>query len=158
MGLSALIRHIPFVYYSRTVTAVQRETVKIMKIDRIKPLPWIVVLAVMAIGFFQALLLPSLGGRYQDIQVQTQHHASEEAILTGRSAASNQLTSGETLNINTATQAELEGLKGIGAVRAEAIIDYRNQHGNFYTVEELVQVDGIGDATLNSLRPYITVG
>lgn len=135
----------------------QRETVKIMKIDRKKPLLWMVAVAAMTIGFFHVLSLPSSIDENQGIQVMTVHHASEHALLTGRSAATNQLTPGETININTATQKELEGLKGIGAVKAQAIIAYREKHGNFQTTAELAQVDGIGNATLSAIRSYITV-
>lgn len=154
---SALIRHSLLLHYIRTVTSVQRETVKIMKIDRSKPLLWIVAAAAMTIGFFQVLPLPFFVGKNQDIQVLTEHHASEHAILTGRSTATNQLTPGETINLNTATQKELEGLKGIGAKKAQAIIAYRKKHGKFETTAELVQVEGMGDATLSTIRPYITV-
>ena len=82
---------------------------------------------------------------------------SEDALLTGRTAATNQLTPGDVLDLNSATQAELEGLDGIGAAKAQAIIDYRDEYGNFLSVEELLEVDGIGAATLERIRPYLTV-
>lgn len=62
------------------------------------------------------------------------------------------------LDINTATVAELDELPGIGEVRANAIVDYRNQFGPFQTVEELLFVEGISENLLDDLRPYITVG
>jgi competence protein ComEA len=61
------------------------------------------------------------------------------------------------VNINTATQAELESLPGIGPKKAQAIIDYRKMKGNFKSVDDLNQVDGIGDATLESLRKDISI-
>ncbi|WP_081987086.1 ComEA family DNA-binding protein [Methylotenera sp. G11] len=61
------------------------------------------------------------------------------------------------VNINTATQAELESLPGIGPKKAQAIIDYRKTKGNFKSVDDLNQVDGIGDATLESLRKDISI-
>jgi competence protein ComEA len=52
------------------------------------------------------------------------------------------------ININTASVEELQQIKGIGKTRAEAIVAYRDQHGPFEQVEDLVEVKGIGDATL----------
>ena len=60
---------------------------------------------------------------------------------------------GGLVNLNTATVAELETLPGIGATRAQAIIDNRP----FQTVEDLDRVPGIGDATMARLRPLVTV-
>ena len=62
------------------------------------------------------------------------------------------------ININTATQAQLETLPGIGPVKAAAIIAYRQEHGAFASVDDLIKVSGIGKKTLSDLRPYATVG
>ncbi len=61
------------------------------------------------------------------------------------------------IDINTATQAELETLPGIGPVTATAIIDWRTQNGSFATVDDLLDVSGIGDATLADIEPYVHV-
>ena len=63
------------------------------------------------------------------------------------------LTLGALVNINTATVAELETLPGIGASRAQAIVDNRP----YQTVDDLNRVPGIGDATMNQLRPLVAV-
>lgn len=62
------------------------------------------------------------------------------------------------VNINTATQAELETLQGIGPVKAKAIVDYRKKNGPFKSPGELEKVNGIGPATMKQLRKDITVG
>lgn len=61
------------------------------------------------------------------------------------------------ININTASAAELVELDGIGEARAEAIIEYREVHGGFKTVDELLKVSGIGEKTLEKNRGRITV-
>lgn len=61
------------------------------------------------------------------------------------------------VNINTASQAELEELPEVGPVTAQAILSWRDEHGGFTSVDELLEVDGIGDATLGQLAPYVTV-
>ena len=61
------------------------------------------------------------------------------------------------LNINTATVNEIQKvLTGIGAKKAEAIVQYREKHGNFTSAEQLLEVQGIGKATLERNRDRIT--
>jgi len=62
------------------------------------------------------------------------------------------------ININTATSEELQKLSGVGAVLAQNIIDFREANGSFASVDELVNVPRIGAATVERLRPSITVG
>lgn len=59
--------------------------------------------------------------------------------------------------INTATQAELESLPEIGPSTARSIIAYREEHGPFKDIEQLIDVPGIGPATLNAIRDLITL-
>ncbi len=61
------------------------------------------------------------------------------------------------ININTATKEQLDGLKGIGPVKAQAIIDYRTKNGPFKTVDDLQKVNGIGPATMKDVRDNISV-
>jgi competence protein ComEA len=61
------------------------------------------------------------------------------------------------ININTASETDLETLPGVGPVTAAAIIDYRTQNGPFAAVDDLVDVSGIGPATLEEMRPFVTV-
>lgn len=61
------------------------------------------------------------------------------------------------VNINTASEAELQTLNGIGASTAKKIVDYRNQNGDFNTVEEIMNVSGIGQSKFDSIKNDITV-
>jgi competence protein ComEA len=56
------------------------------------------------------------------------------------------------VNINSASKEQLEKLDGIGPVKAQAIIDYRKKNGPFKKVEDIKNVDGIGDATFSTIR------
>ncbi len=62
------------------------------------------------------------------------------------------------VNINTADIAELAGLPGIGEVLARRIVDYRNAHGSFTAVEQLTNVEGIGEGKLEAILEQITIG
>lgn len=64
---------------------------------------------------------------------------------------------GDVIDLNTATAKDLETLPGIGAVKAQAIVDHREGVGRFTSVEEVLQVPGIGPATLNGIRDSVTV-
>ena len=61
------------------------------------------------------------------------------------------------VNINTANQSELDSLPGIGPSIAQKIIDYREENGNFKTIEELQNVKGIGDAKYEEIKDRVTV-
>jgi competence protein ComEA len=62
-----------------------------------------------------------------------------------------------TVNLNTATAAELEELPGVGPVTAASIVAFREEHGSFTSVDELLDVSGIGEATLAEIAPHATV-
>lgn len=59
------------------------------------------------------------------------------------------------INVNTAQASELTNIPGIGAKKAQAIIDYRNQHGPFRKVADLDKVKGIGAKMLEKMKPYV---
>ena len=62
------------------------------------------------------------------------------------------------VNINTATQAELEAVKGLGETKAKAIISYRESNGAFKSLDDLDKVKGFGKASIDKLRSELTVG
>lgn len=64
---------------------------------------------------------------------------------------------GAPVNLNLATQAELEALPDVGPVTAQSIISWREERGGFTSVDELLEVDGIGEKTLARLAPHVTV-
>lgn len=64
---------------------------------------------------------------------------------------------GERININTADQATLELLPGIGSVKSRAILKYREEKGAFHNINELMQVKGIGEKTFQKVQEYVCV-
>ena len=76
------------------------------------------------------------------------------AAKSGASAA----TASAPINLNTATQAQLETLPGIGAKAAQRILEYRQKNGSFKKIEDLMNVKGIGEKSFLKLKPLITVG
>lgn len=83
-----------------------------------------------------------------------------ELLGESNTSSNNSTASGETqsvVNINTATKAELMTLTGIGEVKAKAIIDYRNENGNFSSTEEIMNVSGIGEKIYEKIKNRITV-
>jgi comEA protein len=61
------------------------------------------------------------------------------------------------INVNTASVEELQTIPRVGPVLAQKIIDFRDQNGGFKTVEDLMRVKGIGKATFNKIRPYVSI-
>lgn len=65
---------------------------------------------------------------------------------------------GALVNLNSATQAQLESVKGIGPAKARAIIDYRSKMGPFRSVDDLKKVTGFGPKSVAKMRSELTVG
>jgi competence protein ComEA len=66
-------------------------------------------------------------------------------------------TPGGKVSLNSATPAQLDALPGVGPVLAQRIIDYRTQHGGFRSINELRQVDGIGEETFARLKELVVL-
>ena len=82
----------------------------------------------------------------------TIHAQSDRASAKTASQATAQV------NLNTATQAQLEALPGVGARTAALIIEYRQKSGGFKKVEDLMNVKGVGEKSFLKLKSLITVG
>lgn len=77
---------------------------------------------------------------------------------TGPTFGSESMPSNTKININTATVLELSTLPGIGEVIAQRIVDYRETHGQFDKLADLLNVEGIGQKRLEQILEYITIG
>lgn len=80
--------------------------------------------------------------------------ASEAPAASGTEAPETALGR---IDLNTATQEELETLPGIGPVLAGRILDYREAYGPFVTVEQIMEVEGVGEKRFEALKEWITV-
>ena len=77
--------------------------------------------------------------------------------LAGPSPALSAETLSGVVNVNTATAEQLMLLPGIGEAKARAILDRRKEQGGYKTVDELVEVKGIGPAALDKIRPFVAI-
>lgn len=126
-------------------------------------------IVVLKLGSRVVDALRAAGGVRRGVDLATINQArllvDGEQILVGvdppagvaAGAASGSGASGALVNLNTADQALLETLPGVGPVTAQAILGWREANGRFSSVEELLEVDGIGDATLAQLAPFVTI-
>ena len=79
-------------------------------------------------------------------------------LLSTAGFAGDMQGAGDVVNINQATVKELTSLPGVGKKKAEAILAYRQEHGQFSDAGELVKVEGIGKNTYENIRDRISVG
>ena len=96
------------------------------------------------------IYVPKIGEEKADIASLTVESSS---LVTSGSQAE---PSGQ-VNINTADLSTLQTLNGVGAVKAQAIIDYRQENGAFQTIDDLKNVKGVGEKTFDSLKESITI-
>ena len=116
-------------------------------------------LALVTLAFLAAVLYLTFGANRTEQEgytVQTEQEGY--TVQTERPAREEVAPERVLVNINTATAEELETVTGIGPVLAQAILDYRAEHGDFQTLDELLEVRGIGSAKLDAMRDEITTG
>ncbi|MEO0815320.1 MAG: ComEA family DNA-binding protein, partial [Myxococcota bacterium] len=85
------------------------------------------------------------------------HLDGECRVEPGAMSAGLRLLQGLRLDLNRASEGDLELLDGVGPSLAQAIVEYRGEHGPFRAVDDLEKVNGIGPKTLAALRPYLDV-
>ena len=103
------------------------------------------VIAVFAAAIFSASaddlrLLRQIDNNYEDIMPEPENEMKDTVV-----------------NINTASVHQLQRINGIGETKARAIVEYREAHGGFKNADELVNVSGIGEKTLDGIRDRIIV-
>ncbi len=89
----------------------------------------------------------------QMLQKESLQENSEANVKT----KSLSLNDNNKINLNTATIQELDSIPGIGKITAEKIIQYRDKKGFFSKIEELMEVDRIGEATFNKIKDYVEI-
>jgi len=123
-----------------------------MKKARIHPMVLITcVFASLLIGFFT-------GRNTNRTPVQIQEAAPPRIVAEETQAAETEPEPSWPININTATSEQLQTLPGIGPTYAQRIIDYREEHGPFRTVGELMNISGIGEKRLEAIWDLVTTG
>lgn len=91
----------------------------------------------------------------QQVVVYTKEEAVDLPVPD--SGAGKSASNGEKVNLNTARAEELMTLSGIGEARAQAIIAYREQHGGFQSIEEIMEIEGIKEKLFEKIREQIEI-
>jgi len=112
--------------------------------------------------FLSGWFLTHRGGEVGKAYTVTTQRSQEAAAAASESPTASEnpapgLLEGERININTAPASDLTRLPGIGEKRAEDIVAWRTEHGPFEKPEDILDVPGIGEATLKKIISYITV-
>lgn len=124
-----------------------------------KAVTFLVILILIGTGFWGLRRFhPTLFlGKPDLIAVPNTPHSQDSAPSASPAAEKRAPNKVTLLNINTASVEELQTLPNIGASMAQRIIEYRKVHGNFSSVDGLLNVKGIGAKTLEKLKPFVGV-
>ena len=101
--------------------------------------------------------IPKKGESVNEMNDNTNVYVSREESVTKNSEKIGSNSNTDKININTATQKELETLPGIGEATAVKIINYRNKNGKFSCIEDIKKVSGIGDSKYYKIKDLIRV-
>ncbi len=96
----------------------------------------------------QVLYIPAVGE-------EPPEHLNQSASPEGKQSTAN--TEPSKININTASPSELQQILGIGSVKAQEIIRFREENGSFQKVEDLQEISGIGEKTVEKLKNFVTI-
>lgn len=105
----------------------------------------------------QVVYVPARGEQLPAIATATPSPTPATTTAGGGSPASTSAGSSEKVNLNTADVAAFQKLSGVGQKKAEKIIAYRQQHGNFKSVDDLKNVSGFGEKTVAKYKDQLTV-
>lgn len=92
-----------------------------------------------------------------DAEVAAPVSSDSTTTSASNDSSSSSETTGGTVNLNSATKEQLQTLTSIGDKKADQIIQYREAHGKFKSIDELKEVQGIGDKTFEALKPQLSV-
>lgn len=103
------------------------------------------------------IYIPGKGDKVEAAQTANSAATSASASSSSVSSSTSGAASGDLINLNTATAADLQKLNGIGEKKAEQIIAYRQEKGSFKSIDELKEVSGIGDKTFAAIKDQLTI-
>ena len=91
------------------------------------------------------------------VSSETEETAEQESAAVESAAESSEAENDRLVNINSANLEELKKISGVGDVKAQSIIEYREKNGGFKSIDEIKNIDGIGEKTFEKIKDKITL-